>query len=115
VYDLSGIGQVGLPFVSSIITEDRHPLASCGINSTTCAFDAQNVKEFTIITHYTSNMPMSKIEISNVELIWSDNIIERKEVTKEKQVPYEISVQIEKQRTVMQTKKVPFWEAIFSK
>jgi hypothetical protein len=43
--------------------------------------------------------------IKSIKLYWSD------EVTKQRQVPY----QVEKQRTVMQTKQVPFWEAIFSK
>jgi hypothetical protein len=43
--------------------------------------------------------------IEKVQLIWSE------EVTKERQVPY----QVEKQRTVMTTEKVPFWGAIFGK
>jgi len=46
---------------------------------------------------------------SSVKLIWSDELVEEKTVTKQRQVPYEV----EKQRTVMQTKQVPFWEAIF--
>ncbi len=69
-------------------------------------FDTSKVKEFAIVTR---TMPASNIfctappdyafstsmEISSVQLI--------------RQVPY----QVEKQRVVMQTKKVPFWEAIF--
>jgi hypothetical protein len=44
------------------------------------------------------------------ELFWTDTIeTEGKEVTKERRVP----VLVEKQRTVMQTKRVPFWEAVF--
>lgn len=42
--------------------------------------------------------------IKKVQLIWSE------EVTKERQVPYQ---HVAKQRTVMQTKKVPFWEDFF--
>jgi len=39
--------------------------------------------------------------VISIKLIWSD------EVTEQREVPY----QVEKQRTIMQTKKVPFWEA----
>jgi hypothetical protein len=42
--------------------------------------------------------------VEKLQLIWSE------EVTKERQVPYE---HVQKQRTVMQTQKVPFWEVIF--
>lgn len=41
--------------------------------------------------------------IKSIRLIWAD------EIPKQHQVPY----QVEKQRTVMQTQKAPFWEAIF--
>lgn len=42
--------------------------------------------------------------IKELKLIWSDDVVNEKKITK----PY----QVEKQRTVMQTKKVPFWETI---
>ncbi len=76
-------------------------------------FDSSKVKEFAIITRTkasynpalcTGELPpafRSTIEVSNVQLLWTNEI----------QTPYEV----EKQRTVMQTKKVPFWEATFSK
>jgi hypothetical protein len=41
--------------------------------------------------------------------IWDDVSLNTREVTKYRELPE----QVEKQRTVMQTKKVPFWEAIF--
>lgn len=72
------------------------------------SFDATGIKEFAIFAN-TWNV----YAISSVHLIWSDDIIEKKAVTKERQVPYKVPVQIEKQRTVMQTKKVPLWEVIF--
>lgn len=53
--------------------------------------------------------------ISSVALVWLDDIIEQRAVTKERQVPYDVPVQVEKQRSVMQAEKVPFWEAIFRK
>jgi len=72
------------------------------------SFDTKGVKEFAILAN-TWNVHA----IISVKLVWSDDIIEKRTVTKERQVPYEVPVQVEKQRTVMQTKKVPFWEAIF--
>jgi hypothetical protein len=73
--------------------------------------DAQGVEDFAIITQTMKSdisSPLStSIEIQSVQLI--QLAIEEKTVTRERQVPY----QVEKQRTVMQTKKVPFWEAIF--
>ena len=74
-------------------------------------FDVNEIKEFAI---FTDTRPQDNV-IKSVELSWSDDIVEKKAVTKERQVPYEVPVQVEEQRTVMQMKKVPFWEAIFSK
>jgi len=48
-------------------------------------------------------LPDNPWPIESMKLVWAD------EVTKKHEVPYEV----EKQRTVIQTKKVPFWEAIF--
>ena len=72
------------------------------------SFDANGVKEFAI---FVSVEP--ELRPPNVKLTWSDDVIEKKLVTKEKLVPYQIPIQVEKQRTVIQTKKVPFWEALF--
>jgi hypothetical protein len=71
-------------------------------------FDAKDIKAFAIVI---ATNP--EIKQPSVKLTWSDDIIEKQTVTKEKQVPYQVPVQVEKQRTIMQTKKVPFWEAIF--
>ncbi|MBM3143057.1 MAG: hypothetical protein FJ005_08500 [Chloroflexi bacterium] len=71
-------------------------------------FDAKGIKEFAVVIGV-----KPEIKPSSVELTWSDDIIEKREITKVRQVPYEVPVQVEKQRTVMQTKKVPFWEVIF--
>lgn len=46
-----------------------------------------------------------------VDFVWDDIQIKSREITKYRQIP----VQIQKQRTVTQTKQVPFWETIFSK
>lgn len=70
----------------------------------------KGVKEFAILSCVNP-----ELRPPDVKLIWSDDIIEKRIVTKERQVSYQIPLQVEKQRTVMQTKKVPFWEAIFSK
>jgi len=72
------------------------------------SFDAKGIEEFAILAN-TFNV----YAVSSVQLVWSDDIIEKRTVTKERQVPYQVPVQVEKQRTVMQTKKLPFWEVIF--
>ncbi|MBM3120011.1 MAG: hypothetical protein FJ006_10795 [Chloroflexi bacterium] len=75
--------------------------------------DAQGIREFAIIAQTLSSAGVfsSAIELQSVHLVWSDVVSEKRPVTKERQVP----VQVEKQRTVMQTKKVPFWEAVSGK
>lgn len=130
VYDLTGIGQ--------ITTKDMSIGQSCWIDQTTgeihygwlnnlndlisdskrtlyaqymgrqseITFDANEIDEFAILTN-----TLIKSTIQSVKLTWPDQSVEEREVTRTRPVPYEV----EKQRTVMQTKKVPFWEAIFSK
>lgn len=71
-------------------------------------FDVKGIKEFAVITGVEP-----ELRPPNVKLTWSDDIIEKQTVIKERQIPYEVSVQVGKQRAVMQTKKVPFWEVIF--
>lgn len=44
-----------------------------------------------------------------IDYVYDDVESHTQEITKYRQIPH----QVEKQRTVMQTKKVPFWEAIF--
>ena len=79
----------------------------------TFKFDATGIKEFAIITQTMKSITPSpfstSIEIQSVKLTQPATV--EKTVTRERGVPYEV----EKQRTTMQTKKVPFWEAIFSK
>ena len=75
-------------------SSDQH--ASKGI-----VFDVTGVEEFAVIT--CTPMIMGPV-IEKVQLIWF------KEVTKERQVPY----QSEKQRTVIEIKKIPFWEAMLT-
>jgi hypothetical protein len=72
------------------------------------SFDAKGISEFAILAN-----TWNERAVTSVTLVWSDDTVEKRTVTKERQVPYEVSMQVEKQRTVMQTKKVPFWEAIF--
>jgi hypothetical protein len=135
VYDLTGVGQVPpmpttlanwrendpktgglwmtpeeqtwLDNLNAIMTNPERVLGSSGPGDE-ISFDAKGIKEFAILANTWNVHP-----ISSVQLVWSNDITEEQTVTKEKQVPYEVPVQVEKQRTVMQTKKVPFWEAIF--
>jgi hypothetical protein len=70
------------------------------------SFYANGIEWFTILAN-TWNLSA----ISSVKLVWTENTIEPRTVTKERQVPYLTPYQVEKQRTVIQ--KVPFWKAIF--
>ena len=138
VYNATGIGQIGAPptpayglmwqsaialrdawvdNINSTLMNSSRLLGSYqkssvgGVDDTTSnqiIFNVDGINEFAIITNTHPDQP-----ILNVKLSWSDDITQKKEVTKEVQVPYEINVQVQKQRTVMHTQKVPFWEAIF--
>jgi hypothetical protein len=69
-------------------------------------FDTSGITEFAILAN-----TWNQYTLKSVDLVWSDDTIEPRTVTKERQVP----VQVEKQRTVITTEKVPFWEAILGK
>ena len=72
-------------------------------------FDAKDVKDFAVVIGVKpENVPF------NVKLNWSDDIVEQRTVTKEREVPYQVPVEVEKQRTVTKTEKVPFWEAMMA-
>lgn len=131
VYDLSAVGQI--PTMESAWWEDYYlykyqewledlqtkmekaPVLGkldTGFGTTTdqIIFDAKGIKSFAIfantyITH----------AITSVELTWADDVIEQKTVTKQRQVPYQVPVQVERKRTVMKPTLVPFWEVILSK
>ena len=82
---------------------------SIGLNKgNNIMFGIKGVKEFAILA-----CVEPELRQPDVKLIWSDDIIEKQTVTKERQVSYQVPVQVEKQRTVLQTTKVPFWVAIF--
>jgi hypothetical protein len=68
-------------------------------------FDAKGVYEFAILanTFYYESVDM-------VSLNWEDDIVESREVTKERQVTIQVPEQVEKQRTVQKIIQVPVWE-----
>jgi hypothetical protein len=72
-------------------------------------FDAKGVWEFAILVNsYLDHA------IYFVELSWADETVKEEMVTKERQVPQQVPYKVLKQRTVIQSKKVPFWEALLS-
>jgi hypothetical protein len=73
-------------------------------------FDASTIREFGIFA-----TTWDYYAISSVKLIWTDEVIGPKTVTGERQVPYQVPYQVEKQRTVYNTETVPFWDAIFGR
>jgi hypothetical protein len=73
-------------------------------------FDANNVREFGILA-----TTWNAYAIRSVKLVWTDEVIEPKTVTGERQVAYQVPYQAEKQRTVYKTETVPFWDAILGR
>ena len=73
-------------------------------------FDASGVMEFGIFA-----TTWHGYAVTSVKFTWVDEIIGQKTITGERQVPYQASYQVEKQRTVYKAEKVPVWEAIFGR
>jgi hypothetical protein len=73
-------------------------------------FDANNITEFGIFA-----TTWDFYSIRSVKLNWTDEVTGQKNVTGERQVPYQVPTQVEKQRTVYKTETVPFWDALFGK
>jgi hypothetical protein len=69
-------------------------------------FDADGIMEFGIFA-----TTWNAYSISSVRLTWVDEVIGKTTVTKKREVPY----QVEKQRTVTKTQKVPVWEVILGR
>jgi hypothetical protein len=132
IYDLTGLGQIPnapattqmgtyksgiyvpppviqewLDRVNSVLTNSTRTLSylDTKTGADRIVFDAKGIKEFCILANTWNAQP-----ISSVQLVWADDIIEPRTVSKEKEVPYKVPYQVEKQRTVIQTKKIPFWE-----
>ncbi len=83
------------------------------INSFT--FDTTGVKELAIIisSYSATGGSIERWIKLDSKLTWTDKVTETKTVTKEREVPTQVPYQVEKQRTVTQTKNVPFWEQFF--
>jgi hypothetical protein len=73
-------------------------------------FDANGIREFGILA-----TTWDAYAIRSVKLIWTDEVIGPKTVTGERQVPYQVPYQVEKQRTVYKTETAPFWDVIFGR
>ena len=73
-------------------------------------FDANGVGEFGIFA-----TTWNAYAIRSVRLVWTDEVIGPKTVTGERQVPYQVPYQVEKQRTVYKSETVPFWDAILGR
>ena len=73
-------------------------------------FDASGITEFGIFA-----TTWDAYAVRTVKLVWTDEVYGPKTVTGERQVPYQVPYQVEKQRTVYKTETVPFWDALFGK
>ncbi len=97
--------------LEAITTNPERVLVSQSMDADTgseITFDATGIKTFAILAN-----TWNAYAITNVTLFWADDIVEKRTVTKERRVSYQVPYQVEKQRTVTRTKLVPFWEAIF--
>jgi hypothetical protein len=68
-------------------------------------FDANGVIEFSVFA-----TTWDAYAVQSVKLLWTDEVTGQKTVTGERQVPYQVPYQVEKQRTVYKTESVPFWQ-----
>jgi hypothetical protein len=84
------------------------PFMTLSGNQPPYIYDVTGIQTIAIIAAGETWQKAQMDPVRSVKLVWSDEIAEEKMVTKQRQIPYQVA----KQRTVMQTKKVPFWEAI---
>jgi hypothetical protein len=50
----------------------------------------------------------------NLDVLWTRDTFKYEPITKQRQVSKEVPFQVDRQRTVYQTRQVPFWEAMLS-
>ena len=130
VYDLTGIGQLPprpTPYkLAWLLTEEVNWINGINgmLNSArvlgelrtgagmgdSIVFDANGVMEFGILA-----TTWNYYSITSVRLNWTDETMGKKTVTGERQVPYQVPYQVEKQRTVYKTETVPFWDVILER
>ncbi|MBM4446314.1 MAG: hypothetical protein FJ023_03045 [Chloroflexi bacterium] len=130
VYDLTGIGQIPprpTPFQKlGLQPEELYWLDAFNAVLTSArvlgelrtgielddyiVFDAEGVREFAILA-----TTWHAYAITSVLLVWSDDVVVQETVTKERQVPYQVPYQVEKQRTVTKTEVVPIWDVILGR
>jgi hypothetical protein len=81
-------------------------------NAYAIEFDTRGARDIAVIISAPTIAQNARYTAS---LIWSDNITENVTRTLERQFPYRVERRTEKQRTVYQTRQVPFWETLFNK
>lgn len=52
---------------------------------------------------------------ATVDVLWTINTIDSREIAGERQVTRRIPYQVQKERTVYQVRQIPFWETLFSR
>lgn len=73
----------------------------------TMQFDAGKAKNVAIVITGPANQWNINV---GVKIIWQINKFETQTVTEERQVPRQVPYQVQKQRTVIKVKEVPFWK-----
>jgi hypothetical protein len=129
VYDLTSIGQIPprptpykkfwyepseVDWLNSLnaVLSTAHLLGEVrlgtgGVTDGQILFDANGVIEFGIFA-----TTWNAYTVRSVRLVWTDEVMGQKTVTGERQVPYQVPYQAEKQRTVYKTETMPFWDAL---
>jgi hypothetical protein len=132
VYDLTGIGQIPprptplKDWYTGLYPEELNWLNTFNYLLSTArllgevrtgvgmddyiVFDADGITEFGIFATTWHIYPLS-----SVYLTWTDEVIGKTTVTRERQVPYQVPYQVERQRTVTKIQKVPVWEVILGR
>jgi len=72
-------------------------------------FTATNVPEFAVFVD-----TWDSTAIAEVKLIWTDEVVTKRNVTKERQVPVSVPYQVEKKRPVTKERSIPVWEFLWS-
>jgi hypothetical protein len=73
------------------------------------SFSVNGVPEFAIFVD-----GWDSTAISEVKLVWADQLVTKRNVTKERQVSVTVPYQVEKKRPVTKERKVPVWEFLWS-
>ncbi|MDD5312293.1 MAG: hypothetical protein PHO26_04580 [Dehalococcoidia bacterium] len=110
IYDWLNLANIKLNYAKFL--GGRQNIWSKNQDSYNLEFDLKDAREIAVIISGPINAQNVKFTAS---IAWADNHTEYRTVTAEHQVPFQQELRVEKQRTVLQTRQVPFWDILFNK